>query len=157
MAVNTSTGFESLILGPLAFEAIFRAASIEIRSGPQPETADMPASGTLLARITADGGVWQAGSADNGLRFVRNARYVYKDPAQRWVLRGLAAGAAGWFRLLGNAPDGGGLSFDTPRIDGAIGLDDDSLGDFQMRLPTLALTADTSIEFGEWWLATPPL
>ena len=31
--------------------------------------------------------------------------------------------------------------------------DDDSPGDFQMRLPTLAMATDTSIEIGEWWFA----
>ena len=157
MAVNTSTGFEASILGPSAFEAIFRSGSIEIRTGPQPENADMPATGILLGRITLDGNAWQAGASANGLSFVRTGRYVYKDAAQRWVLRGLATGIAGWFRLVGNVPDAGDVSFDAPRIDGAIGLDDDSPGDFQMRLPTLAITPDTSIEIGEWWYAIPPL
>ncbi|WP_440579836.1 hypothetical protein [Stenotrophomonas muris] len=157
MAVNTSTGFEASILGPSAFEGIFRAGCIEIRTGPQPDTADMPATGALLARITVDGGIWRPGVSAYGLGFVRNGRYVYKDAAQRWVLRGLAAGTAGWFRLVGNAPDAGAVSFESPRIDGAIGLDDDSPGDFQMRLPTLAMATDTSIEIGEWWFAIPPL
>lgn len=33
MAVNTSTGFEASILGPSAFEAIFRGGCIEIQEG----------------------------------------------------------------------------------------------------------------------------
>ncbi|MBH1418029.1 hypothetical protein I5U33_07290 [Stenotrophomonas maltophilia] len=157
MAVITSTGFETLLLGPTSFDGIFRNGCIEIRSGIQPARADLPPTGHLLARITRDGGPWQAGGTANGLHFVRNGRYVYKDPVERWLLRGVANGQAGWFRLVGNEPDLGQISFTAPRIDGAIGLDDGSAGDFQMRLPTLAVTPDTSIELGDWWYAIPPL
>lgn len=157
MAVITSTGFEALLLGPTSFDAIFRNGCIEIRSGIQPARADLPATGQLLARISRDGGPWQAGGTANGLHFVRNGRYVYKDPVERWLLRGVATGPAGWFRLVGNEPDHGQISFTAPRIDGAIGPDDGSAGDFQMRLPTLAVTPDTSIELGDWWYAIPPL
>lgn len=157
MAVNSSTGFRAALLGPQAFDSIFRNGAIEIWTGAQPPDADSPALGQLLGRITLNGGPWQAGGSSNGLRFVRNGQYVYKDPGQIWVLRGISVGRAGWFRLIGNAPDAGGVSLTSPRIDGAIGLDDDSPGDFQMRLPTLAITPDTSIEFGDWWYALPPL
>ncbi len=157
MAVNSSTGFCAAILGPQAFDSIFRDGAIEIWSGAQPATADDGPVGTLLARITRNGGAWQAGSPSNGLRFVRDGRFVFKDPAQSWVLRGVGVGIAGWFRLVANAPDGRALSVTVPRIDGAVGLDDDSPGDFQMRLPTLSITPDTSIELGDWWYAIPPI
>ena len=39
----------------------------------------------------------------------------------------------------------------------AVGLDDGSPGDFQMRLPTLSITPGTSIVVSSWWFLLPPL
>lgn len=156
MAVNCSTGFRARILGPGSFESIFNYGCIEIRSGTQPPSADAPASGTLVARITVDGLAWNAGSNANGLRFTRDGHVARNDASQVWRLTGIAAGTAGWCRLLANAPDDGEHSMTLPRVDGAIGLLD-AAGDFQMRLPTLAITPSTVIPIPSWWFLLPPL
>lgn len=161
MAVNVSTGFAERILGPQSFDAIFRDGSIEIRSGAQPASADAAAIGTLLARITRNGGAWVAGQPDNGLRFARSGRYAAKDPTQTWTLVGLATGIAGWFRLVANAFDDDGESLSAPRVDGAIALLPDEQtpppADAQLFLPELAITSATRRDIGQWWYAIPPI
>lgn len=160
MAVRTSTGFEALILGAHSFDSIFQDGCIEVRTDPQPATADDAPTGTLIARITRDGIAWSAGVGAGGLRFARGGRFVSKSPTQQWLLKGLATGVAGWFRLLPNAADPGAYSLDAPRIDGAIGvMPDDGIpvGDVQLFLPTQAITAATVIPINYWWLAKPPL
>ena len=156
MAVNCSTGFRSKILGPTSFESIFNGGCIEIRSGPQPISADAAATGELLGRITLNGDGWTAGSPDNGLLFVRSGIYAGNDPAQEWVLTGLMSGQAGWFRLVANGPDDGGVSSSLPRIDGAAGPLDVP-GDYQMRLPSLSITESTMVVIPSWWFLLPPI
>lgn len=156
MAVNTSTGFEVLNLGPASFDQIFRYGCIEVRTGPQPPTADAAATGLLIGRITADGGVWAEGASANGLEFARSGRYATKPTNQIWRLKGLASGVAGWFRLRGNAADNGGASLDLPRIDGLINLPNFD-GDAQMFLTNINLSAASDLNIADWWYARPPL
>ena len=157
MGTEVSTGYaEQVGLGPTSFETAFRDGCIELRSGPQPLNADSAPSGTLLARITRDGGAWTAGNTANGLRFQRAGRYVVKDPAHRWRLVGVAAGTIGWMRLLPNAADPGTTSFTAIRVDGAVGLVDTN-EDAQLWLPTLVVSSGTEIEITQFWYAIPPL
>lgn len=156
MATKESTGFASRKIGPEAFEAIFYNGVIEIRTGPQPVNADAAATGTLVARITRDGGVFTPGSPTNGLRFVRNGRIAFKDPDHDWRVAGVATGIAGWFRLKGNALDANGVSLSLPRIDGSVGLLD-AVAETQLYLPTVAMTAATTIVFDQWAYIVPPI
>lgn len=140
MATLCSTKFRALILGPSSFESIFDAGKIQVFSGPQPASADLPASGVLLAEINAPG----------GLQFVRSGQYATNKVSQQWLMSGVADGLAGWARLRRAGDDGA-------RIDFAIGPGDDSLGDYQLRLPTLAITPATSVIVSSWWFLLPPL
>ncbi len=155
MPTKSSTGFVAAILGASSFDEVFRNGAILVYTGGQPESADAAATGTLIGRITAGGGAWTAGSEANGLRFERQGRYAYNSSDQTWKLTGLATGTAGWFRLVGNAADSGGASTVLPRIDGSIGLEDDSTA--QLILPDTALTASSSVEISQWFYAIPPL
>lgn len=146
MATLCSTGFRRLILGPASFESIFNGGTIEIYAGAQPASADAFA-GVVLAEITAPG----------GLRFQRNDHYAFNEAGQPWTLNGVANGTAGWGRLLPASPDDGSVSTVLPRIDFAIGPDDDSPGDFQMRLPTVSIAPGTTITVASWWFLLPPL
>lgn len=157
MAVNCSTGFRARILGPSSFESIFLNGCIEVRTGAQPVAgANAPPTGTLVGRITNNGGAWSPGAATNGLRFARSGVYGGNDPGQNWRLAGLGTGTAGWFRLLANPVDDGSLSTVLPRIDGAIGPLVGA-GDYQMRLPTLSITPSTAITIVSWWFLLPPI
>jgi len=140
MATLCSTKFRSLILGPSSFESIFDGGKIQVFSGAQPATADLPAAGTLLAEITAPG----------GLQFARFGQYATNKASQQWVMSGIADGLAGWARLQRAGDDGA-------RIDFAIGPGDDSPGDYQLRLPALAITPVTSVIVSSWWFLLPPL
>ena len=155
MSVNVSTGFRARLLGPQSFEQIFGGGCIEIRSGVQPEHADMAVVGTLLGRITSNGAEWTEGSSVNGLTFNRAGHRITNPAAPPWLLDGLATGMATWFRLRGIS-DPGTLSTSAPRIDGAIGYLEE-VGDFQMRLPTTAISASTTIPIESWWFVFPPL
>lgn len=156
MAVRTSTGFCAAILGPASFDSIFRDGVIEIYSGPQPDSADLPPTGDLLGRITNNGMTWAAGQPAGGLRFIRDGRYAAKDPGQAWQVVASSNGVAGWFRLLPNAADAGFVSLTAPRIDGAIGIIDSPM-DAQIYLPTTDLATGNVINLNYWWYAMPPL
>lgn len=151
-----STGFASMKIGPNAVADILMDGCIEIFTGAQPANADAPQTGTLIARITRDGGAWTPGSPDNGLRWVQDGRFAAKDPSHDWVLTGLGTGVAGWFRVKGNEADGGALSLLLPRCDGAIGQTGAS-GDYQLLLPNLSITPSYAVAINQWWYAVPPL
>ena len=144
MAVNCSTGFRQRIIGPHSFESIFDGSTIDVYDGPQPETANLPPTGTLVGRITHSG----------GLRFSRSGIYVTSYPGQAWVLNGLAAGVAGWCRLRTSGDDNSD-STTLPRIDGAVGLID-TIGDYQLRLPDVAMSASANLPITAWWWLLPP-
>lgn len=156
MSTQVSTGFATAILGTRSFDQIFRYGCIEVYTGPQPDTADMPATGALVARVSLGGNAWEPGAPTNGLGFLRSGRYAMKDAAEDWVLQGLATGEAGWFRLRGNAVEDAPYSTFAPRIDGTIGVDG-TTGDIQMFLPTVAFTTETKIPITNWWYAMPPI
>lgn len=155
MSVNVSTGFRARLLGPSSFESIFNGGCIEIRSGTQPEHANMAPTGTLLGRITHNGALWTEGSSVNGLTFLRQGHRITNNPAQSWILDGLANGTARWFRLRG-VSDPGTLSTIAARIDGAMGLPEE-VGDYQMRLPALTISGTSAIPITSWWFVFPPL
>lgn len=153
MAARNSTGFAAALLGPQSFEQIFQNAAIEIYSGPQPASADAAPTGTLLARITRNGGAWAPGAPDNGLSFVRSGRYASKNGGHVWRMRGLATGTAGWFRIRGNAPDSG-ASIVAPRLDGAIGTVG-AIGDYQLLLSSTAITPATDVVVPSFFYTIP--
>lgn len=156
MTTYVSTGLAARVLGPQSFDSIFAGGCIEVRSGVQPASADLAATGDLLARITLGGGAWSPGLAANGLQFVRTGRYVLKPYADDWVLKGVGTGTAGWFRLLPNSADPGGYSLTAPRLDGAVKVDGTS-ADGQMVLVSAAITPATTMSISNWWFAIPPI
>lgn len=129
MTVRYSTGCLNKLLGENGVDTgadglrgIFKDCVIDIYSGGQPATANAAVTGTLLGRVTLDGGAFTEGVATNGLEFDAPVSGVLsKAAAETWRFTGLANGVAGWFRLRGNAVDSGALSTTLPRIDGSIG------------------------------------
>lgn len=123
MTVKLSTGARNKLAGPSGFSETFASGVIYIYSGPQPLTADSAATGTLLGIVSKDAGVFTFGSVTNGLAFDAPVNgTVQKAAADLWQAVGLAAGTAGWFRLMGNAIDNLGVSATLPRLDGSIGV-----------------------------------
>lgn len=105
MATRLSNATRSAITDATAarFDAGAGAATIEIRTGSQPATAETAATGTLLATLTFADPAWAA--ASNGVAAL-DATPVISGT-------GVAAGTAGWFRVK----DSNGNTV----IDGAVG------------------------------------
>lgn len=154
MALQVSSGFKGLILGPHAFEDIFLNGSIGVFTGPQPDTADDAARGTLLGRITMNGVAWSPGASAGGLQFLRNGPFVTNLPGDDWLLVPSAAGTAGWWRLVSNDEDGLGASFSLPRLDGAIS---NVSGTPEMVLQNTALQVGTAVRLDSFFYSIPPI
>ena len=143
MTVKLSTGFRNALLNNQGFSEIFSAGVIAVYSGAQPATADDAPTGTLLGYITKDGATFAPGSPTNGLTWGAPAGGVIGKSNDNWRLTGLAAGTAGWFRLLGNATDAGAVSTTLPRIDGSIAT---SGGELNLSSLTVAVGSITTID-----------
>lgn len=147
---NSSTGLVNRLFGTESLASILAFGCVELRSGPPPLTADEAAAGTLLARITRNGGAWVAGAPTNGLQWQREGRYLIPVNGHVWRMKGLAAGEVGHFRILGNAFDNGLQSIDLPRIDGSVlALGGDTPADFY--LPSLTITTATDRQIDLFW------
>ena len=68
---------------------------------------------------------------------------IAKATAETWQDTGLAAGTAGYFRLVANATDAGAASTTLPRIDGSVGT---SGADLNMSSTTIAVGATYTID-----------
>lgn len=160
MSVVLSTGYAARsMLGGESFVDLFRDGVIELRGGPQPQSADAAVSNAttpLLGRITRDGLNWTPGAPTGGLRWFAADRFVIKEPSHRWVIKATGTGTVTWMRLLPNAGDDNLASQTAPRIIGGVGLID-SEDDAQLWLPTVLFTPTTEIEVQHFWFAIPPI
>lgn len=121
MTIKLSTGARNAMAGPTGFGATFANGVIYVYSGPQPLTADAAPSGTLLGIGTKDGAAFTPGSPTDGLTFAVPVDGTISKSADNWKFTGLAAGTAGWFRLMGNAVDPMTTSTTAVRMDGSVG------------------------------------
>lgn len=149
MTLRFSTGHKKRILGKAGtdtgangFRGIYENCVIDLYTGTQPATADAAATGTLLGRLTLNGGAFTEGASTNGLNWAAPADDGTTDiPAGAvWSCSALADGVIGWFRIRGNAVDAGGVSTTLPRIDGSAGI---TSGD--LRLSVVSVTAGTPV------------
>ena len=123
MTIKLSTGLRNKLCGTTGFSGTFVNGVAYIYSGPQPLTADTAVSGTLLGIVTKNAGAFTFGVATNGLNFDSAANgIVSKAAADAWQFVGIAAGTAGYFRLMANATDNLGASTTLPRMDGTCGV-----------------------------------
>ena len=150
MTVNLSTGLRNGILNATGFTTAFANGVMYIYSGPQPINADQAVQGTLLGVITNTGGTFNFGTATNGLNFAAPAGGVItKTSAQTWNGTAIAAGIAGWFRLMGNTADSLGSSTTLPRLDGAIASGG---GDLNVANVNIALNAPMTADVWQFTL-----
>ena len=121
MTLKLSTGLRNAMAGTTGFAGALANGCIEIRSGPQPATADAAVSGVLLGLVSKDAGAFTPGSPTNGLNWAAAANGgVAKVAGDNWKFVGIAAGIAGHFRFRGNAADAGAASAVLPRMDGSL-------------------------------------
>ena len=144
MTVRLSTGLRNKLAGTTGFGSSFADGVIYIYSGPQPLSADNAVSGTLLGIVSQDGLPFTFGSTTNGLNFdAPVAGVVQKAVADVWKFDGIAAGTAGWFRLMANAVDNLGSSTTLVRMDGSVGT---SGADLNLSQISVAIGAPNTID-----------
>ena len=146
---TTEVEGDQVVLGSGAgggsLDELLRNGIIEIYSGPQPTTADLGETGSLLLRGTISSGAFVAGVATNGLNIATATDGVSeKEVAEVWSGVGLADGTAGWFRFHSNAYVTGASSV-AIRMDGLCGI---TSGELQMSSLTVATGATITIDTG---------
>lgn len=133
MTLKFSTGLRNNLSGTTGFANTFANGIIEIRTGPQPVSADDAPTGTLLGVVTLNGGAFTPGTPTNGLTFAAASGGTVEKSGV-WKFKGLVAGQAGWFRFKANALDNDTASATLPRLDGAI-----AVAGGEMRIANLAV------------------
>ena len=123
--LRLSTKFRNLLLDPTAGKSwgeILKDGVIYLYSGGMPSSADAVETGTLLAKITLDGGAFTFGTTTNGLNFQTAASAaIEKSSSVTWKGDGLSTGEVGWGRFHEN--DGAtGASTDKARMDFDVAL-----------------------------------
>lgn len=145
MAIKFSTGLKSqmwnAVRGAVPATYSLEHGVIYCFTGSQPANADAAAIGTLLGKITVNGGPFAFGAPDNGLDYeLSTDGMLYKSATEDWRFVGEADGTLGWFRFMGNATDNLGASTTLPRIDGRISLEG---GGGEMPVALLNVTVGT--------------
>lgn len=119
MTIRLSTGLRNKLLDGGSSGGIkgsFNLGFISIRSGSQPTTADVGATGDQLGIVTV------GGDGTTGLTFdAASAGTIAKAVAETWRFVGLIDGTAGWFRLYAPGDTITNASSSAARLDGAIG------------------------------------
>jgi hypothetical protein len=110
------------------------AGSIQIRTGAQPASADNAATGTLLATLTLADPSFGASAA--GVSTL--------DATPVLSTTGVAAGTAGWFRMLDNSGD--------TVLDGAVTA---TGGGGELELNTTTISIGVTVEITAGTLTTP--
>lgn len=151
MSIQLSTGLRNGMLNATGFKEAFTDGVIYVYTGPQPTNADAAVQGTLLGKITVNGGSFSFDSATNGLEFdAPSGGVISKAAAENWQMTAIATGTAGWFRLMGNASDSLGSSTTLPRFDGSVAT---SGGD--LNLSTVAIVAGAPLTIDVFQFTLP--
>lgn len=150
MSVQLSTGLRQDMLNATGMKGAFANGVMYIYSGPQPVNADSAVQGTLLGIVTVGAGAFTFGTSTNGINFdAPVAGVLSKAAAEAWQMVGIAAGTAGWFRLMGNATDSLGASTTLPRLDGSIAT---SGADLNLSNVTIAVGTPVTIDVFQYTL-----
>jgi hypothetical protein len=124
--IRLSTGLALSMLGNYGMSAMMNYGRIEVYSGEQPLSPNLPPSSTnstLLASVTTDGlpFVMGFGAGTGALELTQDTDGVVKKVGE-WLLWGMSeSGVAQWWRWRWNSFDDNAESFYYPRMDGAVG------------------------------------
>ena len=141
MTIKASTGLRDAMLGEVGFKAALADGVLEIYSGAQPASADAAIAGTLLAKITLNGGAFAHGSPTNGLEWdTPSGGQIEKPAGDVWSGLGLAQGTAGWARFKANPADNDASSTTLSRLDFSVGK---TSGD--IRLPNINIDVNDPV------------
>jgi hypothetical protein len=111
MTIKLSSGLDSKLTNEKGLFSrngcvdLMRNGVIRVYSGQQPDSADSPASGTLLGSITENGLPFVDGEETNGLKLLNYFNISIAKDTTPWKYTGVAAGTMGWFRFQSNGSD----------------------------------------------------
>lgn len=146
MTLRLSSGLRDAIATNYGLGRLLNKGYIEVYSGEQPEFADLPPSGELLARITQDGLPPPDDANDaGGLQLQLGASPGDLVNKGAWVMKGVATGSPGWWRFR-TKNDAGDSTQSSYRMDGASG---DSMA------PTAPITPATATDVVEFRINLP--
>lgn len=136
MATRLSTASRNAATNAVAAlpDADVGPGSIQIRTGAQPASADLAATGTLLATLVLADPSFAASAAG----------VAALDATPVLSTTGVAAGTAGWFRMLDNSGD--------TVLDGAVTV---TGGGGELELNTTTISIGVTVEVTAGTLTTP--
>ncbi|MDH5857805.1 hypothetical protein [Lampropedia aestuarii] len=121
MTNRLSSGLRHSMVSNYGLGSMLNFGHIRIYSGTQPDSADLPPTGVLLAVVSAGGIDPVPGTQTGGLEVDVGSEYGQLVNVGNWVLKGKANGVPGWWRFVWSAPDNDSESQYYPRLDGAVG------------------------------------
>lgn len=146
MAIRLSTGLRNKMLDGGTTGGVKGALNlgfIYIYSGPQPLTADVGATGTLLGTVSVNAG-------GTGLTFdASTGGVISKAAAEAWKFNGSVAGTAGWFRFSAAGDTPANISSTVARLDGSIAA---SGADLNLSNISVAVSAPNTIDVFQFTL-----
>jgi hypothetical protein len=117
-----STGLRNALATSYGLAAMMNAGVIRVYGGTLPVSPDYPPDSVELGRITSEGKVFIPGNQTTGAGLLLG----HLSPGSlvnngEWRLRGLASGAATWWRWHWAGADDLGPNTLVPRVDGRVG------------------------------------
>ena len=147
MAIRLSSGLRTSMVTEFGLERMMRFGHIKIYTGTQPQSADDPATGVYIGKVTTDGATPAVGQLVGGLQLQQGDVAGSLSHLGNWVLTGVSTGTAGWWRFVWNSGDDNSTSLEYPRIDGLVGE--------SLLLDETTITPSTNILVNEFFLLLP--
>lgn len=94
---------------------------IDVFTGDQPASPDIPSTGTRVATIRTNGAPFVVNSQSGGALEIIQGDTGALRKSGNWLLTGVDTGTAGWWRWYWNAFDNDEHTFYYPRMDGLVG------------------------------------
>ncbi len=117
--IRLSSGLRRAVVSTTGLGSMLNGGYIAIYGGAQPESADAGATTDPLALITQDGAM---SPAARGLLLAQGEAAGTLTHSGLWILTGLTAGIAAWWRFMGDPYDTGTETVPIlPRLDGPVG------------------------------------
>ena len=121
MTVRLSSGLRTAIVTNYGLGAVMQYGHIRIYTGTQPDSADLPPTGSLLAVVCADGITPVPSTTTGGLELAGGVAPGSLVLGGNWIIKGRSSGVPGWWRFVGCELDTDLPTSYFPRIDGVLG------------------------------------
>jgi hypothetical protein len=143
-----STGLRNAVAGEFGIGVMMNGGVIRVYGSTRPATPDAPPGTAELGRVTTEGRVFipvdDPNDAGLYLRLISPGALIADAEMGAWRLKGLASGAATWWRWNWRWEDPNTESDFYPRIDGTVGATG------ELRLTSNTITAATNREIEQF-------